>query len=540
MTTDLDLAPADSTAGPNYSGKPSPAPWNVAPETIERLLQRVVISPGAVMNDSITPMTGGIIAQLPDSTKEDVDRAFISARAAQVEWAKKTPRERGAWLLNLHDLIFAHQDELLDLIQIESGKSRKHGFDEIMDVALNCRHYARKAEKYIGERKVPGAIPTFTQTRVRYVPKGVVGVVAPWNYPLSMSITDVIPALVAGNAVVLRPDDKSTLTALRAVELMDQAGLPADLLQVVLGPGRTVGSHLLGQSDYVMFTGSTKSGRVVAAQAAERLKGASLELGGKNPIIVRADVNVKSAVKRILTACFSSAGQLCISIERIYVHDAVADRFIAAFAEAVNHMKLSPELAYGVDMGSLISQAQLDTVRSHIDDAVSKGARVLAGGNHRPDIGPFFHEPTVLTDVTEDMIVCREETFGPLVSIYRVSSDEEAIARANDSEYGLNSAVFTSNTRTGRLVANQLQTGTVNVNEGYAAAWGSMAAPMGGFKDSGMGRRHGAEGIQKYTESQNVSVQKFMSLGSPFGLGEAATAKFMTTSLKIMKKLGLS
>ncbi|TWP36160.1 succinic semialdehyde dehydrogenase [Leekyejoonella antrihumi] len=529
--------PTPAPAGPR---RPSPPPYVVGPGLGERLGRRVMAGKDAGTQVSVTPLTGGVLATVPSSTTDDVRAAYALARAAQPAWAQTPVGERAAILLRLHDLILDHQNELLDLIQLESGKARRHAFDEVLDVAGVCRHYARKANDYLARRRHLGAIPVLSQSVELRHPKGVVGIVAPWNYPLSMSLTDALPALVAGNAVVLRPDEKAVLTALRSIELLDEAGLPPDVLQVVLGDGPHIGAAVLEQADYVMFTGSTPTGRKVATDAAARLVGASLELGGKNAMYVADDANLKKAAECAERAVFSSAGQLCISVERLVLHEAIADEFLTHFLGRVESMKLGPELAWGNDMGSLISPEQLARVQAHVEDARSKGATVLAGGKALPDLGPYFYAPTVLDGVTDQMM-CRDgETFGPVVSVYRVSSDQEAVALANDTAYGLNAAVWTRNIPRGRRVAAQIRCGTVNVNEGYAAAWASNGSPMGGMGQSGIGRRHGAEGILKYTESQNVTVQHVTGFGIPKGVPEKAWATAMSGSMRLMKKVGLS
>jgi succinate-semialdehyde dehydrogenase/glutarate-semialdehyde dehydrogenase len=377
-----------------------------------------------------------------------------------------------------------------------------------------------------------------TQSTVHHHARGVVGIVSPWNYPLSLAITDAIPALMAGNAVVLRPDQQASLTALQAVQLLTEAGLPESVLQVVLGDGPTVGQAVVDLADYVCYTGSTETGRQVATSVAGRLVGYSLELGGKNSMYVADDADLTKAVEGAVRACFSSAGQLCISIERLLVHESVADEFTRRFVDAVGRMRLGAELAYGTDMGSLVSAHQLERVAAHVDDARAKGARVLTGGRARPDLGPYFYEPTVVEGITAAMLLRDDETFGPVVSIYRVQSDEEAIRLANDTDYGLNAAVFTRDVGRGRRIATAIKAGTVNINEGYAAAWGSVASPMGGMKQSGVGRRHGSEGILKYTESQNVTAQYLLPIAPVGGMGEETYARLMTSALGLLKSLG--
>jgi len=336
---------------------------------------------------------------------------------------------------------------------------------------------------------------------------------------------------------VLKPDGQTPFIALRGAELLEEAGLPASLMQIVTGAGSELGSPLIEATDYIMFTGSTKTGRVVAEQAGRELKAASMELGGKNAMLVLEDADIDAAVEGAERALFSNAGQLCISIERLFVHESVADEYTQKLVERVGKMKLGTELDYSVAMGSLASETQLETVREHVEDAVSKGAEVLTGGRARPDIGPYFWEPTVLGRVEDGMTLFRDETFGPVVAVSRFSSEDEAIARANDSDYGLNFSVWTKDHARGRDVATRLQAGTVNVNEGYIAAWASIDAPMGGMKASGLGRRHGSTGIQKYTESQTVAVQRLMPIAPPPGVPYGLWAKVMGLSLRLLRRV---
>ena len=517
----------------------STATYAVDPGLARRLTARVACAPRPTTLLTHTPMTGAPLAALPQSTPEDVKVAYASARAAQRFWSRMPLVHRARIFLRFHDLVLAQQEQLLDLIQLESGKARVHAFEEVADTVIVSRHYARRGAGYLRQRRRQGAIPLLSQAVEQRHPKGVVGIVAPWNYPLSMSITDAIPALLAGNAVVLRPDNHSALTALAAVALLDEAGLPEGVLQVVLGSGATVGSAVLDSADYVCFTGSTETGRSVAQKAGRRLVGASLELGGKNAMYVAQDANIARAVDGAVRACFSSAGQLCVSIERLYLHHGIADEFLAAFVAATGSMRLTPDLTYDADMGSLASAEQLERVSAHVDDARAKGARVLAGGRARPEIGPYFYEPTILTDVTAAMACRYDETFGPVVSVYRVGSDEEAILAANDTDYGLNASVWTRDVTRGRQIAHSIRAGTVNINDGYAAAWGSVGAPMGGMNSSGLSRRHGLEGITKYTETQNVTAQHFIGFAAPFGLSDERWTKVLTVALGAMKRVGV-
>lgn len=483
-----------------------------------------------------TPFTGTPIADVPIGKPEDIELAIQRARRAQVEWADTPYKERAKIMLRYHDLVLDHREELLDLIQYENGKARKHAVEEVLDVAIVARHYAYHGESLLAPKRRRGALPALTATWEHHHPLGVVGLITPWNYPLSLAITDSIPALLAGNAVVLKPDQLTPFCALFGVDLLDQAGLPSDLFQVVTGRGRELGTPLIQKTNFICFTGSTPTGRAIAQQAGAALIGCSLELGGKNPMIVFDDADLDRTIEGGIRACYANTGQLCISIERMYVQRGIYDKFVPRFIERVKSMKLAADYEYETEMGSLISREQFDKVVEHVDDAVSQGAKAEAGGKARPDLGPLFYEPTVLTGVTEQMKVAREETFGPLVSIYSFESPEQAVHLANDTNYGLNACIWTQNTDLARKLAVRIQAGTVNINEAYAATWASVDAPMGGFKESGLGRRHGDFGILKYTEPQTISVQRLLPLAPSMGMNDEQYAQNMTNALRLLRR----
>ena len=485
------------------------APGSLAldPHRVAGLLGHAVA--GGSPFEVVTPMTGEVVATLAASTTTDVQDAYATARAAQPAWASTAIAERAAILWDYHDRVLSGQSQLLDVVQLESGKARVQAFEEVADVAIVARHYARTAARSLRPRRRAGLYPILSQSVEARVPKGVVGIVSPWNYPLSLSITDTLPALMAGNAVVLRPDPQGSLTALLAVELLRAAGLPREVLQVVLGDGPSIGA-------------------------------AVLELGGKNALYVAADADLSRTVPGAIRSCFSAAGQLCISTERVLVHESVYDAFVPRFVAAARELRMGTGLRYGYDLGSLVSAAQLERVTAHVEDARAKGAAVLAGGRARPDIGPFAYEATILDGVSAQMLCRDEETFGPVVALYRVASDAAAIALANDTAYGLNASIWTRDIARGRAIASQIRTGTVNINEGYAAAWGSVAAPMGGMKASGIGRRHGVEGIVRFTESQNVTAQRGLPVAPALGLSDERFATVLTGALRVLKAVGRS
>jgi acyl-CoA reductase-like NAD-dependent aldehyde dehydrogenase len=537
MTPQPEPSHSSEQVGPADPEHDPTASYALDPAYVRALTSRVVSTTGQSV-PTYTPLTGQPLAMVPQSSEADLEEAFARARRAQQAWAQTSLDHRAALMMRLHDLVLSRQDEIMDLISWESGKARKHAYDEPLHVALTARYYARTAGRHLEPKRALGLVPGLTQVHVNQVPKGVVGIIAPWNYPFDLALIDGLPALLAGNAVVTKPDAQTMLSGLLADQLLEEAGFPPDLWNVVAGPGRELGTPMIRQSDYVCFTGSTATGKVIAKQCAERLIGCSLELGGKNPILVLRDADLDRAAEGAVRAAFSSAGQLCVSMERMFVADQVYDRFRQKFVERTKAMTLGGGLEWGSDMGSLISQDQLDTVTAHVEDAVAKGATVLAGGRARPDLGPYFYEPTVLEGVTPEMTCFGEETFGPVVALYRFHDEADAVARANAGEYGLNASIYSRDVRRARLIASHIRCGTVNINEAFAATFGSVDSPMGGFGESGMGRRQGAEGVHRYTEAQTVAVQRLLRFSPMFGMKDEAFAKVMTASIKLMAKLG--
>ncbi len=525
------------TGGPRDPEHDPSATYALEPEYVETLLGRIPSTSGRTHRHH-SPIDGRPLATVPQSDPADVAAAFERARAAQKAWARVPVADRQRLLLRLHDVILDRREEICDLVVLESGKARKDAFLEVAHLAMTARYYGRTAEEHLRTTRLPGMFPVLTHVQLNRVPKGVVGIISPWNYPFTLALCDGLPALAAGNAVVAKPDAQTILTGLLGAQLLKEAGFPSDLWQVVSGAGEDVGTPMLAEADYVCFTGSTRTGRVIARQCAERLIGCSLELGGKNAMVVLRDADVERAAEGAVRGAFSNSGQLCISMERIYVADEVYDRFVDRFVARTKALSLGASLSWEVDMGTLISENQLRTVEAHLEDAVSKGATVLTGGQHRPDLGPYYFEPTVLEGVTPEMVCFGTETFGPLVALHRFHDEFEAVERVNEGSYGLNASVYTRDGRRGRALAARLKAGTVNVNEPYGAAFGSLAAPMGGMRESGLGRRQGAEGIWRYTEAQSVGTQRVVPITPPFGLSEETYAKVMTGALRVLKKVG--
>lgn len=484
----------------------------------ERLLRRVDLParPTAPVHEAFT---GDVVAQVPVGTASDVVDAFARARRAQAAWAGRPAPDRARVLRRFAALVHGHRRELLDLVQCETGKNRTSALDDVLDVLLNARYLAANGPRLLAPRRVQAMVPGLVRAREVGVPLGVVGVISPWNYPLALAMSDGLAALMVGNAVVLKPASQTPFSALAGAELLDRAGLPRDLWQVVPGAGAEVGTAIVDHCDYLMFTGSSATGARLAARAGERLVGVSAELGGKNAMIVGAGADLARVAEIGVRACFASAGQLCLSSERIYVEASAYDEFCRVFADRIGRMRLGPGYDWMPEMGCLVSADQLATVERHVADAVARGARVLAGGRRRPDLGPTFYEPTLLADVPPGAECHGEETFGPVASVYPVADLDEAVARANDSRYGLAATVFCATDAEGEAVAARLRAGSIGVNEGYQVAWSSLGGPAGGMGASGLGYRHGAEGLLKYTHRRTVAtMSRRVHLGGPAGL----------------------
>ena len=480
----------------------------VPPVDAARLASTVPTTADRQQRTVRAPATDEKLGTVPDCRPADVDAAVERARTAQQAWADRTIADRVAVLRDVHDAVLDRQQELVDTLQAETGKARGDAAEEVLDIANNARYYADTAEQCLSPSSRSGVVPGVTRAVEHCHPKGVVGIVTPWNYPLTLAVSDALPALVAGNAVVVKPAEGTPYSTILAAEILRESGVPEDCFQVVTGEGTALGEPLIEAVDMLTFTGSTATGRTVAELAGRHLTETSLELGGKNPAVVLDDADIERTATGIVRDSFANAGQLCVSIERVYVAESVYHDVRDAVVERTDDLTVGVGRDWALDVGSLQSATQLAKVSEHVEDARERGATVLAGGEHRPDIGPYVYEPTVLADVPEDARLVDEETFGPVVRLEPVADAGAAVAAANDSAYGLHGAVWTGDTDRGADLAARIDCGTVAVNDTYRAMWSSMDAPMGGRGDSGIGRRHGRQGIEKYTDAQSVVSQR--------------------------------
>ncbi|RQG98058.1 succinic semialdehyde dehydrogenase [Natrarchaeobius chitinivorans] len=506
-------------------------------DMLEALSTRVETTGGRDAISVRTPVTDEPIGTVPACTAPDVAAAVDRARRAQSSWASRPVSERAAILERFGDLVSDHRDWLLDIVQLETGKARHHALEEVLDVPLSCSYYATDGPSMLADESRSGAISLVSDATVGYDPLGVVGVIAPWNYPLTLAMADAIPALLAGNAVVCKPDERTPFIALALADLLDEAGVPEDLFGVVTGEGPTVGPALIDAVDYVAFTGSTETGRAVAERVGRNLIDCSLELGGKNPMIVLEDADVETAARGAVKGAFTNAGQLCLAPERIYIHENRYEPFLDAFVGATRKLRLGLSFEYGPDVGSLIDGDHLEGVSDDVDEAVEAGASVLSGGRARPDVGPFCYEPTILTDVDPAARIASEETFGPVVSVFPVADVDEAIERANDTPYGLNASVWSSDRARGRDVAREIDCGTVCVNDPYTVGWAAVDAPMGGTGDSGLGRRHGPEGLRRYVDAKTIATSRIGPIDAPPGVPPGWYARAVSRITTLQRRL---
>ncbi len=461
------------------------------------------------------PATGEIITTVPDLDAAAVAELAKRGRLAQPTWEAYGFEGRGRVLRRMQKWVMDNSERIIDTIVSETGKTYEDAqLAEISYGGAAFGFWAKHAGEYLADERVRSSSVLVKGKKLilRYRPLGLIGVIGPWNYPLVNSFGDCIPALAAGNSVILKPSEVTPLTSMLLAEGFAECGVPADVFQVATGRGDT-GRALIDEVDMIMFTGSTRTGRKVAQAAAERLIPCSLELGGKDPMIVLADADLERAANVATYYSMQNSGQTCISIERAYVEAPVYDEFVAKVTDKVRALRQGrPGGGPGtVEVGSMTFPPQVDLVEDHVNDAVAKGARALTGGHRGQQNGGHYFEPTVLVDVDHSMKIMTEETFGPTLPIMRVRDAEEALRLANDSEYGLAGSVFSKDTDKGEKLARRVEAGAVCVNDAIIN-FAAIELPMGGVKASGLGSRHGAGGIRKYCNQQALLITPRLAL----------------------------
>jgi len=464
---------------------------------------------------SVNPATGEVLRELQCAGCSEVQAAVARARAAQGAWAETGVRRRIAVLREFQHKLQEKKSEIAEAITQEAGKPVAEALTtEVLVVLDAARFLIDNAYRLLRDEPLPhGNLATKLKSgRLVREPYGVVGIISPWNYPFSIPATETLAALVAGNAVVLKPSEFTSLVALELEALLHRAGVPKEVFQVVVGDGATGAALIHSEIDKLVFTGSVATGKRIAAAAAERLLPVVLELGGKDPMLVLDDADLDVASSAAVWGAFVNAGQTCLSVERCYVHRGVYEAFLKACVDKTKKLRVGHGLGRETDVGPLIRERQLRIVESQVEDAVARGARVLAGGSRFPEMGANFYHPTVLAGVTHDMRVMREETFGPVLPVMAFDTDDEAVRLANDSEFGLAASVFTRDNARGERLARRILAGTVMVND-VVSCFGISEAPHGGVKSSGVGRAHGRFGLEemvrlKYLDSDRMRGMK--------------------------------
>jgi succinate-semialdehyde dehydrogenase/glutarate-semialdehyde dehydrogenase len=465
--------------------------------------------------DSTDPATGDVIARFEITPAEAIPAVLERARLAQRDWVRVPVTERAKQFNRLHDVLFARRDELAEVVTRESGKPRVEAlFADVLISIETAAYFARETPSLLKPERIAHSSLALKAKvgRLHYEPFGVMGVLSPWNYPLAIPFGQVIPAVAAGNAVVLKPSELTPWCGALVAEVFSQAGFPDGLVQIVQG-GADTGAALVdpGASpvpcDKIFFTGSVATGRRVAEACARRLVPCVLELGGKDAMIVLADADLETATSAAVWGSLTNCGQACLSIERIYVEEKVAEKFLSLCVDKVKKLKLGSGLDPDVEIGPMISAAQVERVEVQLADAVGRGARVLQGGKRRKDLGPNYFEPTLVTDVNHSMALMREETFGPVLAVCAVRNAEEAVRLANDSPFALGASVWTRDPRVGKSIADRLEAGAVMVNDALSY-FGICEAPHGGRRESGWGRTHGRHGFMEMVQVKYVDVDR--------------------------------
>lgn len=469
------------------------------------------------------------IGEIDVSGADAVHGAVERARKAQPEWAGLSFAERGRFLERAVRVIIERQDEWLDVIVADTGKPRVEALaGELLASCDALQFYAKRAGRILADRSVPLHLLKTKKLRVVHRPLGVVGIITPWNFPFVLSLNPTAQALMAGNTVVLKPSEVTPFAAALLADLFEAAGLPEGVFNLVHGDGETGAALVESDVDKISFTGSVRTGRKIAEACGRNLKPCTLELGGKDPMIVCADADLERAANGAVYGAFVNAGQVCMSTERVYVVDEVADEFIEKVVSKTAELRQGSEGEF--DVGPIIWPPQLDTIERHVSEALAAGATLRTGGRRNPSEAGLFYEPTVLTDVRQDMAVMREETFGPVLPILRVRDESEALRLANDSGYGLSASVWTRSKPRGTALARAIDSGSVVVND-CLVAYGLTESPFGGVKDSGIGRVNGELGLKSYCQVQSIVVDRFG------GRAEAMWFPYSLRKFKFLQKM---
>ncbi|WP_205520048.1 NAD-dependent succinate-semialdehyde dehydrogenase [Virgibacillus doumboii] len=453
--------------------------------------------------DVTNPANGEIVGTVPNGGEAEAEQAIDAAFEAFQSWSETNAHERAGYLKRLNQLMLENEEELAQIMTLEMGKPINESRGEVKYAASFIEWFAEEGKRVYGET-IP-AHKAGKRLQVWKKPVGVVAAITPWNFPAAMLTRKMGPALAAGCTVIMKPSGESPLTAVKLMELCEEAGFPKGVVNLVTGSSSKIAKTIMENNKVrkVTFTGSTEVGKLLIKQSAEQVKNVSLELGGHAPLVVLDDANVDLAVKGTVASKFRNAGQTCICANRVYVQAGIYDEFVEKLSQAVKELKVGDGTDESVDIGPLINQDGLDKVKRHVDDAVSKGATVVSGGEPISDNGGVFYQPTVVKDVDNSMVIMHEETFGPVTPVQQIASDEEAVKLANDTPYGLAAYVFTENVARGMKLIEKLDFGIVGWNDGAPSA---AQVPFGGMKESGIGREGGHEGIEEFVESQYVSI----------------------------------
>jgi acyl-CoA reductase-like NAD-dependent aldehyde dehydrogenase len=472
----------------------------------------------------VNPSSGQILRELKCASAAEVHQAVARAREAQAGWQQSPLQGRLSVIKQFQRLLNERKQQVAKTVTSEAGKPYAESLlTEILVVLDTCRFLLDESYGFLQEQPVPhGSVPTkLKRGRLLREPHGVIGIISPWNYPFSIPATETLAALVTGNAVVLKPSELTPLSALEFASLLHDAGIPPDVFQVIIGAGETGAALIESGIDKLIFTGSVATGKRIAQLAAARLLPVVLELGGNNPMIVLEDADVEVASSGAVWAAFINAGQACLSVERCYAHRGIYEHFVSMCAEKAKRLRLGDGMNPEVDVGPLIHARQFRIIEEHIADACARGARVVAGGERLKSLGANFFAPTVLANVSHEMRIMREETFGPVLPIMAFDNEAEAIRLANDTDYGLSASVWTRDHTRGEKIARQIKAGAVMINDAVSC-FGISEAPHGGIKASGMGRTHGRFGLREMVTFKYLDSDLVAGIKKPWWYGYGA------------------